>query len=135
MSKTISVLSIILLLILSGCAPKSELPIIKAQAVSERLDANETVVVIIGQSTCSACIQYKPVILEILSNYDVNIAYVEWDKDNRDDVSALVMNHLIAANATPTTYVFKEGKLTSTKIGYMDYRQLRTLLQEEGFIE
>ena len=122
-------------LLLQGCTPASGLPIVKAQQVVQRLENKETLVVIIGQSTCSACIQYKPIIEEILNNYDVNLAYVEWDKDNRDDVTELVINHLIEANATPTTYIFIDGELTFTRVGLMDYRQLKALLQQEGFID
>lgn len=122
-------------MVLSGCSSNKSLAIIPAKDVTKRLDNSESLVVVIGQSNCSACIQYKPVLEEILKNYTVNLTYVEMDKDVIEDVKALIDKYLLEANATPTTYLFKDGKLINTFVGYFDYRETKNMLETNGFLE
>ncbi|NLA78417.1 MAG: hypothetical protein GX845_02580, partial [Erysipelothrix sp.] len=105
------VLILALLLMFVGCSNSAEgLPITSANEVQQQLDQDASLIVVIGQSTCSACLQYRPVLREVVTNYDVKLAYVELDKDKAKDVNELVDRHLHEANSTPTTYVFKDGE-------------------------
>ena len=125
----------VLFVLLAGCTPSDGFPIVSAKDVTARLDANDSMVVVIGQTTCGACIEYKPILQELINNYDFNFAYVELDKDNRNDINELVEKHLIQATATPTTYIFIDGELISSQLGFMDYRTTKALLEANGFIE
>lgn len=133
--KKITILLFMMMMVLSGCSSNKSLAIIPAKDVTKRLDNSESLVVVIGQSNCSACIQYKPVLEEILKNYTVNLTYVEMDKDVIEDVKALIDKYLLEANATPTTYLFKDGKLINTFVGYFDYRETKNMLETNGFLE
>jgi thiol-disulfide isomerase/thioredoxin len=125
---------IILALVLFGCADNS-FKITPASQVSEKLINLESAVVVFGQSTCAACTDYKPVLQEILKNYpNVPIMYVESDKDNRSDVTALVESFLPDATVTPITYFFVDGELVGIEIGAFRYSQLKGFLIEKGFI-
>src|SRR5690554_4395068 len=135
MKKIIVVLSVMLLMLV-GCSNNDEvLPFKSAAQVNDMLDNNATVVVVIGQTTCGACIQYKPVLEELVTNYDFEMAYVELDKDKNDDVQQLVNDHLLEASATPTTYVFVDGERVAMVVGYMDYRQTKAFFEEHNVIE
>lgn len=135
MKKIIVVVSVMLLMLV-GCSNSDEvLPFKSAAQVNDMLDNNATVVVVIGQTTCGACIQYKPVLEELITNYDFEMAYVELDKDKNDDVQQLVNDHLLEASATPTTYVFVDGERVAMVIGYMDYRQTKAFFEEHNVIE
>ncbi len=124
------------MIMLSGCANDDEILNIQSAAnVSEMLDDDATVVVIIGQTTCGACIQYKLVLEELLTNYEFELVYVELDLDNRDDLDYLVDKHLVEANATPTTYVFVEGERVDMVVGYMDYRTTKAFFERSNIIE
>lgn len=124
-----------MVLIITGCSNSAAgLPIVSAKQVHQQLDKQETLVVVIGQSTCSACMQYRPVLKEILANYKVDMAYVELDKDKAKDVTDLVEAHLKDARSTPTTYVFKDGVLVSQFVGAMDYKKTKAYFEENGVL-
>lgn len=133
--KKLTVILFVMMMVLSGCSSDDGLEKVKAEKVMERLDNDESLVVVIGQSTCSACIQYIPVLEEVIKNYAVNLAYVEIDSDDKDDVTQLVEDHLKEANATPTTYFFKDGELVKMMVGYFDYRQTKDMFESNGFLE
>jgi thiol-disulfide isomerase/thioredoxin len=132
MKKLLIVLVVALALI--GCTSDSFKATPAAQ-VSEKLVNMESTIVVFGQSTCSACIEYKAVLREVLKNYpQVPIHYVESDKDNSSNVSNLVQTYLPDANVTPITYFFVNGTLVRQEIGYFRYSQLKAFLIETGYI-
>lgn len=135
--KKIFIFLALFMVLLSGCSNNDDgaINIVSASDVIDTLDDNANIVVIIGQTTCAACIQYKPVLDELLTNYDFDLMYVELDKDNNSDLTELVDNYLIEASATPTTYVFKEGVRVDMFVGYMDYRTTKSFLERNGVIE
>lgn len=134
--KKILLVGSLFMILLSGCANDDEILNIQPAAdVIEMLEEDATVVVVIGQTTCGACIQYKPVLEELLTNYDFDLIYVELDLDNRDDLAVLVEDYLLEANATPTTYVFVEGERVDMIVGYMDYRTTKAFFEKNNIIE
>ncbi len=126
---------LVLSVLLVGCSSNDGFPIVSAKDVTAKLDANENLVVVIGQTTCAACISYKPVLQELLNNYDFEFAYIELDKDNRENINELVEKHLKEASVTPTTYIFIDGELVSSVLGYIDYRTTKALLEANGFVD
>jgi thiol-disulfide isomerase/thioredoxin len=133
--KKITVILFVMMMVLSGCSSEKGLEKAEAKNVIERLNNDESLVVVIGQSTCSACLQYIPVLEEVEKNYTINLAYVEVDQDDKDDVTQLVEEYLIEANATPTTYFFEKGELVGMMVGYFDYRETKEMLESKGFLE
>lgn len=132
MKKLIILITIILFL--TGCANDSFKPTPAAE-VTEKLTNLESTVVVFGQSTCSACTEYKVVLREILQNYpNVPLFYVETDKDNSGDVSFLIQTYLPNATVTPITYFFVDGTLVKQEVGFFRYSQLKSFLIETGFI-
>lgn len=134
MKKTIVVL-FVMIAMLSGCSSDEGLKNTPAKEVVERLDNAESMVVVIGQSQCGACIEYKPILEEIIKNYTVNLVYVEFDTDNAEDVSVLIEKHLIEADRTPTTYFFKDGELVNTVVSFVDYRGTKKTFESNGALE
>lgn len=123
-----------LTLALMGCANDS-LKSTPAADVTEKLVNLESTIVIFGQSTCSACTEYKAVLKEVIKNYpNVPINYVEFDKDNSSDVASLTQTYLPNATVTPITYFFVDGTLVRQEVGYFRYSQLKSFLVETGFI-
>lgn len=133
--KKLLVLIALLVITLAGCTPSEDITMIKATEAVKRLDAAESMVLVIGVSTCSACKEYKPIIREIVKNYDVEIFYVELDSDVNADVKALVDKYLIEAKWTPTTYIFENGILVESKTGAIRYTALKDWLQLNEIIE
>jgi predicted bacteriocin transport accessory protein len=123
-----------LTLALMGCANDS-FKSTPAADVTEKLVNLESAIVVFGQSTCSACTEYKPVLQEVIKNYpDTPIYYVETDKDDSGDVATLTQTYLPNATVTPITYFFVDGVLVRQEVGYFRYSQLKSFLVETGFI-
>ena len=133
--KKLLIVLFVMMMVLSGCSSDKGLNIVPAKDVIQRLENDETMVVVIGQSQCSACIAYKPILEELLNNYTVNLAYVELDKDVAEDVVALIETFLIEADATPTTYFFKDGELVQTVVSFVDYRETKKLFESNDALE
>jgi predicted bacteriocin transport accessory protein len=133
--KKIVALVVLLMTVLAGCTTSSDVTSIKASDAIKRLDAAESMVLVIGISTCSACKEYKPIVREIVKNYEVKIYYLELDSDVNADVTALIEKYLIEARWTPTTYIFKNGVLVESKTGAIKYSTLKDWLQLNDIIE
>jgi predicted bacteriocin transport accessory protein len=133
--KKVIVLFVLLFTILVGCTTENDVTQIKASDAIERLDAAESMVLVIGISTCSACKEYKPIVREIVKNYDVEIFYVELDSDVNTDVNSLIEKYLVEARWTPTTYIFKNGVLIESKTGAIKYSTLKDWLLLNDIIE
>ncbi len=134
MKKFVALL-VILLTILAGCSTANDVTTLKASDAIKRLDAAESMVLVIGISTCAACKEYKPIVREIVKNYEVEIFYVELDSDVNTDVNSLIEKYLIEARWTPTTYIFKNGVLVESKTGAINYSTLKDWLQINDIIE
>jgi predicted bacteriocin transport accessory protein len=128
-------LFVLLLTILAGCTTANDVTMLKASDAIKRLDAAESMVLVIGISTCAACKEYKPVVREIVKNYEVEIFYVELDSDVNTDVNSLIEKYLIEARWTPTTYIFENGVLVESKTGAINYSTLKDWLQLNDIIE
>jgi predicted bacteriocin transport accessory protein len=133
--KKFVVLFVLMLTILAGCTSADVVTSLKASEAIKRLDAAESMVLVIGISTCSACKEYKPIVREIVKNYDVEIFYVELDSDVNTDVNSLIEKYLVEARWTPTTYIFKNGVLVESKTGAIKYSTLKDWLQLNDIIE
>jgi predicted bacteriocin transport accessory protein len=133
--KKFVVIGLLLLTILAGCSTAQDVTSIKASEAVKRLDAAESMVLVIGISTCSACKEYKPIVREIVKNYDVQVFYVEFDSDVQTDVNSLIEKYLIEARWTPTTYIFKNGVLVESKTGAIKYSMLKDWLELNDIIE
>jgi len=133
--KKFVVIGLLFLTILAGCSTAQDVTSIKASEAVKRLDAAESMVLVIGISTCSACKEYKPIVREIVKNYDVQVFYVEFDSDVQTDVNSLIEKYLIEARWTPTTYIFKNGVLVESKTGAIKYSMLKDWLELNDIIE
>jgi predicted bacteriocin transport accessory protein len=133
--KKIVALFILMMTVLAGCTTSADVTSIKASDAIKRLDAAESMVLVIGISTCSACKEYKPIVREIVKNYEVKIYYLELDSDVNTDVTALIEKYLVEARWTPTTYIFKNGVLVESKTGAIKYSTLKDWLQLNDIIE
>lgn len=119
---------------LSACATSVGPTKIKAKEMSKLLDNKETLVLYVGSSICSACKAYKPVVAELIKNYQVKVYYVETDSDTTTDLNALLDKHLGEVQYTPTTFIFKDGVLLDSKVGALGYLALKNWFVKYGLI-
>lgn len=132
--KKIMALAFVLALVLAGCSSSKKKAEITGKDLLEKVEAKETFVGYIGTTTCSACIAFKPIVKELMKNYDVTIYSVMLDEVTDEEVK----NQIIAlANlkVTPTIFVIEDGEVTKTYEGVLEYRDLKKMLVDNGFLE
>jgi predicted bacteriocin transport accessory protein len=97
---------------------------ITGDEVYDMIEAGETFVVYAGRDTCPYCQQYVPVLQDAAENLDLDVVYHvdtldTLNKDFVDDENV---------NVTPTTYIYKDGVLVATIVGYKNLTDTQTTL-------
>ncbi len=142
--KRIIGLLLIGLLVISGCSSAKTINYIKTTQVMEKMDNKDDFVLIVGSSTCGACIAYKPILEEVVKNKEANIFYVQYDTEGikadnsvdeagRANITKLFDEYFGGKiTSTPSTLYIKDGKIDSMEAGLMSYVQLIDWLVSHG---
>ncbi|MHC1734383.1 MAG: thioredoxin family protein [Erysipelotrichaceae bacterium] len=132
MKKVLLILATLALL-LTGCSKVGPSQV-EPKEVTKMLDNNETLVVYVGYKACSACQSFKPVVTELIKNYDVKVYYVDTYESDKEDLADLIDTHLGEVEYTPTTFIFKDGLLLDSKVGALGYLALKNWFVKHGVI-
>lgn len=137
MKKIISLLLIALILV--GCgSPAKEINYISSVDAMTKMDNQDSFFMIIGNSTCSACQVYKPVLEELVKNKGADLYYVETDteaaKSDTDYKNVLkffeeYLNDEV--KGTPATLYVEEGKVETVEIGIQKYTDLISWIESK----
>lgn len=92
--------------------------------VYEKLSDGETFVLYIGRDTCPYCQQLVPNLQEAALNQNITEIY---HVDTIDSVNSVFVSDE-NINATPTTYLVKDGVVVQTVIGYKSTEAMEQLL-------
>ena len=102
----------------------------------------DNVVLVVGQTTCSACIQTKPTITSLIKDNDIVINYLEYDKlsgSYKTNVSEFLNKYIIPEGEeswfTPTMMIIKDGKVVDYLVGGHTQTDFETFLKENNIIE
>lgn len=76
-----------------------------------KIENDDSFVLVISKSVCRYCSLYMPKIKKIANDYKIDIYYVEVDSFTADESSAF--GNLIYYSATPTTVFITNGEETS----------------------
>ena len=95
--------------------------------VYDKLENGDTFILYIGRDTCPYCQQFVPNLMEAAMNQDITeIFHVDTiDSSNSDFVD----NE--GVNATPTTYIVKDGVIVETIVGYKTTEATELILIEK----
>ena len=100
--------------------PEENLTFINFEKYKELVGSDSDSIIVIGQTTCSHCIEVKPVLSHIAGNYDIEINYLNLTEMNSDDQTELIesLKNLGYSDAdnlgTPLTLIVKDKKISST---------------------
>lgn len=132
--KKIIAVAIALTLVLAGCSSSKKTAEITGKDLLEKVEAKETFVGYIGTTTCSACIAFKPIVKEMMKNYKVTIYSVMLDQEQDEELKKQIVE-LISLSVTPTIFIVEDGEITKTYEGVLEYRDLKKMLVDHGFLE
>lgn len=125
------------MLIFSGCNKKlTGYTEISYNEFNEKKEALDTFPFVIGSSSCSACAIYKPVMEQFISDYQVEVFYIDLSKLTDTEYSQ--MKAEITFDGTPTTVFYEKGKLTSfyDRIDEaVSIDKVKNKFKEKGYIE
>ncbi len=95
-------------LIADNLLSKSYLIEIKYKDLVEKVENKETFILLISQTTCSHCMEYKPKVKKVANKYKVEVYYIEYDKFS-DDEKKYVKEHF-NFDGTPQTIFVNDGE-------------------------
>ena len=134
MKKKIIVI-LLLLLLISGCKKftKGEIITANADVILEKLKNKESFIVYIGYDDCPSCKEYKPILQQLIENYDVTIYYLPTDnKEYEDQLNEIQYDYFYRMLWTPTTYIVEEGKVVDIREKVVSYEDLEKWLNDYG---
>ena len=137
MKKVLLVLFV--LLSLTACNKKfakGEVVTAYADEVLEKLENKESFIVYVGYDDCQSCKEFKPILNQLIENYDITIYYLPTDdKQTEDQLNEIQYNYFYRMYWTPTTYIVEDGEVLAIKEQLIEYEELVEWLKEYGKIE
>lgn len=98
--------------------------------------SDEYVVTVIAQTTCSHCINFKPVMQKANNEYEFKLYWLEADELTNNDYNALTGTYdLEDYSGTPYTFITKNGEVLDHLSGERDYDTLIKFLEDNNVIE
>jgi len=116
----ILVIAIILFIILTGFLfinkedkPKEgNLEEITYNEVQKKVENQEDFVIVLSQTTCSHCADYKPILTTVAKKHNITIYYLDYNTYEENTANEII-KFFNFDGGTPTTFFFKDGKETS----------------------
>ena len=99
------------------------------------IENKENFILVISQTLCSHCTNYKPKVEEIANNYKLIIYYIEYDLLSED--SKNIFNSYVDFSGTPTTLFYNNGEeLFDNRIsGNVSSDRLINILRTNNYIK
>ncbi len=109
---------------------------LKIDQLQTKIDAKESFILVISQSECSHCAEFKPRLKKILADYNIVGYYIEKDKLNDDQTAQL--NNIANISGTPTTVFIVNGEEENTAtriVGGKSNETVKNRLRAMGYIK
>lgn len=105
--------------------------------LEEKISNKESFILVITATYCSHCAEYKPILSEVLTEYDIVAYYIEQDKlDKETELPKL--KEIANISGTPATIFIKNGaeESTSTRLsGNQPKSKIISRLKTMGYIK
>ena len=128
------ILICLLAILLVGCGGPKYTEISYEQ-LKEKLDNQETFVLLLGSDTCSACANYETTMKKVMKDTKIEIFYVNLHTLSEEDYNKVYSKFVVTS--TPTTIFIKDGEETTTYnriVGSADYKTVIDKLKTLGYI-
>lgn len=108
------------------------------KTLKERFNNKKRSAIVIGQVYCSACIAYKPNLMEVADTKDAEIYYININEtEEQDEIIKYLEKYKEFQGdwGTPTTLIVEKGKIVASLSGYADSNTLTKFLTENKIIK
>ena len=82
-------LIITLVLVVSGCTKDSNLKPISYQEFKEKVENQETFILEVMSSNCSACVAFKPKLRKVANEYDIIVRTIDIDRERNNEYKSI----------------------------------------------
>ena len=109
---------------------------LKYDEVMEKIQNKESFILVVSQTTCSHCKEYKPVFKKILKKNNLTAYYIEYDLLSDEEKKEFVK--YINFDSTPVTVFLKNGEESTTAnriVGAREEEYIIGKLKSNGYIE
>ena len=121
--------------IVDSILSKSYLKEIEYADVIEKVENKESFVLLLSQTTCSHCMEFKPKLAKVAKQYKMELYYIEVNL--LDEKEREKFKEYFSYDATPTTIFVKEGveATSANRInGNVSEEKIISKLKSNGFI-
>lgn len=133
---SICVIALIVLIILNIKDQKQYLIEIKYDKLMEKINNKEDFVLLLSQTTCEHCMDFKPKLNKVSKKYKLYTYYIEVNLLNDEERQGL--KNIISYDGTPTTVFIFNGteKTVANRLdGSVSEEKIIAKLKSNGFIE
>ena len=81
--------------------------------IIEKIEDKEDLILLISQTTCSHCENYKPKLKDVAKKYKLHVYYIDVDLLDEDEYDELNSYLSFASAGTPITIFLKDGNETT----------------------
>lgn len=98
----------------------------------EILESEELEIVYVGREGCGYCQIFEPILGQIQNDYSIKFNYLDTDTMTQENYEDLATTADVFAGkwGTPTLVAIKEGKVVSTKSGYVEYDVVKDFVED-----
>lgn len=128
---------LISILLISKITTKQEGKLIETnyKEIQKKADNKDSFILLVSQSTCSHCAEYKPILQNIAKNYNLNIYYIDYDTDKNGEKFLKEYN---LNGSTPMTIFIDKGtekSLLNRLSGSVSEEKTISTFKKMGFIK
>ena len=116
---------------------RKELTSITIDQYLEKLKGEEASVIYIGRPTCSHCVAQKPIMENIVFEYDVTINYLNTDDLDDDGINKLVSSNEYFSEGfgTPLTLIVKNNEIVDKAVGETSKTDMVNMFKNNSIIK
>ena len=125
-----------IVLLMAGCNSSKGYNEIDFSKFEKMLDEKKSFVLVVGSATCSACSTYQITMEQIISDYNLDVKYIDISKlTDKEKAKIDAKTHF--NYSTPVTVFFKKGNLdnSSTLRGAHNAKNVIKKLTKNGYIK
>ena len=133
MKKIIAII-LISLLVVTGCSCSNKKTTIEIsyEEYKEKIDKEESFVLLIWRTGCAHCETFEPKLDEVISEY--NLTVYSLDISNLSSVEYEKLKNKTFVSGTPSLVIFEKGKKKDRLVGDKSKDRVITLFKNNGYI-
>jgi predicted bacteriocin transport accessory protein len=119
--------------VLAACqeAKDFKLDSISESKLAEKVESNETFLLVIGEKYCSSCQDYQQTTIKTYLELDEHLPVYYVDTLQIGDLEAFLAKYNLSYQTSPTTYYFTNAQVKDHKVNVMSLEELQAFIEQQ----